>query len=55
VSRPRPLTAGVPPTAVGVARLYRDTCSRFVYDVSDTEEAGRIADAAATAIHLLTS
>lgn len=35
--------AGVPPTAAGVAGLYRDVCFRFVYDVSDQEQADRIA------------
>jgi LPPG:FO 2-phospho-L-lactate transferase len=35
--------AGVPPTAAGVAGLYRDICSRFVYDVADQREAAVIA------------
>ncbi len=34
---------GIPATAAGVARLYRDICSRYVYDVSDHEDATAIA------------
>lgn len=34
--------AGLPPTAAGVAALYRDICSRFVYDVADEAEAAQI-------------
>lgn len=37
--------AGIPATAAGVAGLYRDVCSRFVYDPSDREEAAAIAAA----------
>ena len=37
--------AGVPATAAGVAHLYRDICSRFIYDASDCGEAGPIAAA----------
>jgi LPPG:FO 2-phospho-L-lactate transferase len=37
--------AGVPPTAAGVAGLYRDVCSRFIYDVADRAEAAAIAAA----------
>ena len=33
----------LPATAAGVARLYRDVCSRFVYDPGDRDEAPRIA------------
>ena len=33
----------LPATAAGVARLYRDVCSRFVYDPCDPDEAARIA------------
>lgn len=35
---------GLPATASGVARLYRDVCTRFVYDLADRDEAARIAD-----------
>ena len=38
-------SAGVPATAAGVAHLYRDICSRFIYDSSDSGEAGPIAAA----------
>ena len=34
--------AGVPATSAGVARLYRDICSRFVYDPADGAEAPAI-------------
>jgi LPPG:FO 2-phospho-L-lactate transferase len=34
--------AGAPATAAGVARLYRDLCSRYAYDVCDRDEAERI-------------
>ncbi len=34
--------ARVPATPGGVAHLYRDICSRFIYDVSDPGEAGPI-------------
>jgi LPPG:FO 2-phospho-L-lactate transferase len=34
---------GLPATASGVARLYRDVCTRFVYDPADRDEAARIA------------
>ena len=33
----------LPATAAGVARLYRDVCSRFVYDPGDRDEGPRIA------------
>jgi LPPG:FO 2-phospho-L-lactate transferase len=33
---------GLPATASGVARLYRDICARFVYDRADQGEASRI-------------
>ena len=34
---------GLPATASGVARLYRDVCTRFVYDPADRDEAAPIA------------
>ena len=37
-------SVGLPATASGVARLYRDVCTRFVYDPADRDEAARIAD-----------
>ncbi|HUY49497.1 MAG TPA: 2-phospho-L-lactate transferase [Streptosporangiaceae bacterium] len=38
-------SSGVQPTASGVAHLYQDICSRFVFDASDSGEADPIAAA----------
>jgi LPPG:FO 2-phospho-L-lactate transferase len=37
-------SVGLPATASGAARLYRDVCTRFVYDPADRDEAAGIAD-----------